>query len=300
MTICNAILTPVVVVIHLLISIARFITETVCNWVTTTIKVVKEIAARICKSLPWPLNKICQWGTKLIEVLETVTEWICENVIKKIIDLVELVLEYVIFILKWVCWLVDWILFRWIALLVCLAGIELRKCVPVCLTILTDERGKPTIDVDAAKQLVADSNELLRQCNINLTVGSVRLVEKPDLIRNVPTGAGQLFSWAFVWFSRNVCDCCSGVTIYFVSTLDSGAKGHAIPGTNYILVAVDSLQDKATIVHEIGHLADLWAHDDEVGNVMSIFNGTPRTRLRKFQCCLIGSARFSRACGHDR
>ena len=298
MTICNAVLTPSVMIAHLIVAILRTIVETVCSWVTTTITVIEEVAAKVCSWLPWPLDKICNWVRKLIEVVKTIVEWVCENVLKTIVDFIELVVEYVIFVLHWVCWIVDWILFRWLALLLCVLGVELKKCIPVCLTILSDPRSGPVITVEKAKELVEASNKLLSQCRITLEVGSIRIVDKPDLINNVPTGAGQIFNWAFAWFSRNVCDCCSGVTIYFIRTLDSGARGHSIPGTSYILVAVDALVDDATIVHEIGHLADLWAHDSEVGNVMSVWNGTPRTKLRKFQCCMIGSSRFSRSCGH--
>jgi hypothetical protein len=285
-------------ILHLFVAVLRTIVETVCNWVTTTIKIIKEVAQKICSWMPWPISELCKWGTKLIEVFETITEWICENILKTIVDIIETIVEYIVFILHWVCWIIDWILFRWVALLFCTLGFKTRKCIPVCLTILSDPREGPVITVERANELVAASNVLLRQCDITLEVGSVRIVEKPDLIRNVPTSAGHLFSRAFVWFSRNVCDCCSGVTIYFIRTLDSGARGHAIPGTSYILVAVDALVDDATIVHEIGHLADLWAHDDQVGNVMSLWNGTARTIIRPGQCCMIGSSRFSHACRH--
>lgn len=297
MTICNLVLTPIIFIIRTLIAVVRFITETLCGWVTTTITVIREVAEKICSWLPWPLDKVCEWGTKLIEVLETITEWICEEVIKRIVDFIEIVFEYLIYVLKWVCWLIDWIAFRWIALLVCLAGIEIRKCIPVCLTILTDEKGNQTISIDAAKELVTKSNVLLRQCHITLTLGDIRIVEKPDLIRDVPSGFSAIFTHAFRWFSKNVCDCCSGVTVYFVATIEGGPRGLAIPGSNWILVAVENLIDDATIVHEIGHLADLWKHDGDRENVMAIHAGVPRTKLRKLQCCLIGSARFSHACG---
>lgn len=299
MTICNLVLTPIIAVLHLVVTIIRTIVETICNIVTTTITTIKEIAQKICGYLPWPLNKLCKWGTKLIEVIETVTKTICEDILKTIIDVVELVVEYVIFILHWVCWIIDWIFFRWLALLVCRLGFSSRKCIPVCLTILADDRGNQTIDIAAARDMVEKSNGLLKQCDITLEIESVKVVHKPDLINQVPTGAGHVFNWAFGWFSKNVCFCCSGVTIYFVATLDSGARGHAVPGTSYILVAVDAVVDDATIVHEIGHLSDLWSHDDEVGNVMSITNGTPpRTKIREHQCCMIGSSRFSSNCGH--
>jgi len=298
MTICNAILTPIVTIIHLFVTILRTIVETVCNWVTTTITVIEEVAEKVCSWLPWPLDKICDWVRKLIEVVKTIVEWVCENILKTIVDVIELILEYVIFVLHWVCWIVDWILFRWLALLLCMLGVELKKCIPVCLTILSDRENNPVITVQQAKDMIAASNKLLTQCNIMLEIKSIRIVQKPDLITNVPTGAGQIFNWAFAWFSSNVCDCCSGVTIYFVRSLSNGARGHSIPGTSFILVAVDALVDDATIDHEIGHLSDLWTHSSETGNVMSVWNGTTRTKLSKFQCYMIGSSRFSHACGH--
>ena len=300
MTICNLILTPIIAILHLFVQVLRTIVETVCHIVTTVIRTVKEVAQKICGYLPWPLSSLCKWGTKLIEVFETIVETICETILKTIVDLIEQIVEYVIFILHWVCWIIDWILFRWLALLFCRLGFKSRKCIPVCLTILADAREVQTITVDAAKAMVEKSNVLLQQCDITLVVESVKIVQKPDLIDNVPTGAGHLFSSAFRWFSSNVCYCCSGVTIYFVGSLDSKARGHAIPGTSYILVAVKDVVDDATIVHEIGHLCDLWSHDDEVGNVMSITTGTPpRTKIREHQCCMIGSSRFSRNCGHQ-
>lgn len=301
MTICSLIISPVIAVLHLFVKFIRILVETVCNVVTSFIKTFRQVAEKICGYLPWPLSSLCKWGTKLIEVIEKVVETICEDILKKIVTFIELLVEYVIFILHWVCWVVDWILFRWLALLFCQLGFETRKCIPVCLTILADAEGKQTIEVAAALDMVAKSNVLLRSCDLTLEVESVRIIRKGELINNVPTSAGHLFSFAFGWFSSNVCYCCSGITIYFISTLDNGARGHAVPGTSYILVAVEKIVDDATIVHEIGHLCDLWGHDDQVGNVMSITNDSgipPRTIIRELQCCMIGSSKFSRNCGH--
>lgn len=197
MTICNAILTPIVTIIHLFVTILRTIVETVCNWVTTTITVIEEVTSKVCSWLPWPLDSICNWVRKLIEVVKNVIEWVCENVLKTIVDVIELVLEWVIFILHWVCWIVDWILFRWIALLLCLVGVELKKCIPVCLTILSDGESGPVITVAKAKELIAASNKLLTQCRITLEIGSIRIIDKPDLVRNVPSGVGQYLQLGF-------------------------------------------------------------------------------------------------------
>lgn len=232
MTLCNLVLTPIVGILHALVAVLRQIVETVCGWAMRTIRVLREVTERVCRRLPWPLSVLCGWVRRLIGVLETVSEWVCETALGTSVEFVELVVEYVIVVLGWVCWLVDWIAFRWLAYLLCRAGIDPPRRIPLCPTILTDARGPPMITAAQAEQMGRESNEPLRQCDLALVVGSIRFVAKPDLIENVPTGAGQLFGRAFAWFDRDVCDCCSGVTVHLMRSLDSGARGHAIPGAS--------------------------------------------------------------------
>jgi len=300
MTLCNLVLTPIVLIIHTVIEIVRTITRTVCGWVSSVITVVKTIVEEVCSWLPWPLDKLCDLVTKVIEVLETVWEWVCETLIDTIIDIVEGFFEYIFYILKWVCWIVDWVLFRWLDLLLCHLGVHGERCIRVCLKILTDREGNTSTTRERALEMIAESNELLRQCEVRLVVTSVEFIEKPDLMDNVPCGFGSLFHKAFAWFSRHACDCCSSMTIYYIRTIDGGARGCAIPFTSWILVAVDSIVDKATIVHEIGHQSAL-THSSDKETVMATTSGTPpRTKITKGQCCMIRTASFTSSCMRDR
>lgn len=300
MTLCNLVLTPIVLIIHYVIEVARTIARTVCSWVSSVITVFKTIVEKICSWLPWPLDKLCDLVSRVIEVVETIWNWVCETLIETIIDIVEGFFEYVFYILRWVCWIVDWIILRWLDLLLCHLGVHGDRCIRVCLKILTDREGNASTTRERALEMIAESNVLLRQCEVRLLVTGVEFIEKPDLMDNVPCGFGALFTKGFSWFSSHACDCCSSITIYFIRTIDGGARGCAIPFTSWILVAVNNIVDQATIVHEIGHQAGL-THSSDSTTVMSITNGSPpRTKISKGQCCMIRTASFTSPCLRDR
>ena len=181
--------------------------------------------------------------------------------------------------------------------MLCSLGLGRIKCIKVCLIILSDENGNQSISIDDARILIETSNTLLKKCDITLSVGEeVTVVTAPDFMRNVPCGLSHLFGRHFRWFSKNVCNCCSGLTVYFVSTV-RGARGCSYPGSNWVVVGVDAVEDDATIVHEIGHLAGIFGHSDDSENIMGLFSGVPRTKITRSQCCMIGSASFSHVCG---
>ena len=286
--ICAAILSPIVVLVRTLIQIVREVVRTVCEWVSTVITTVKEVVEKVCTWLPWPLSELCKWVTKLIEVVETVWEWVCREVIERIIDWVEVIVEYVIYILKWVCWVIDWII-RGPALLLCLLGIEPRRFLGVCVKILADNAGNPAIPLATVQQMLRDAAAIFRRCNINMVVCSIEVVRKPEYLDSTTCGFSGMFKRFFTWFSANECSCCSNVTVYFVRDI-VGASGCAYPGTNW--VTVDAGGRGCTVVQEIGHLADLWAHSDTPGNVMANPCGDNVTRT---QCCMIRTSRFVKA-----
>ena len=296
MTVRNLVLTPVVMFVHFVIEVVRTIVTTVCGWVSSVITVVKTIVEEVCSWLPWPLDKLCDLVTKVIEVVETVWNWVCNTLIETIIDIVEGFFEYIFYILKWVCWIIDWIVLRWLDLLLCHFGVGGRRCITVCLKILTDRRGVASTTRERALEMIAESNSLLDQCDVRLVVSSVEFVEKPDLMNDVPCGFGSLFTAGFSWFSSHACDCCSSMTIYYIRTIKGGARGCAIPFTNWVLVAVESVVNRATIVHEIGHQSSL-THSSDNTTVMGITNGSPpRTKITKGQCCMIRTASFTSQC----
>ncbi|MEO7660394.1 MAG: hypothetical protein ABIV48_12345 [Pyrinomonadaceae bacterium] len=285
---CIAILSPIVVLVRTFIQIVRDIVRTVCDWVSSVITTIKEVVERVCSWLPWPLNKLCNWVTKLIEVVETVWDWVCREVIERIIDWIEIIVEYVIYILKWVCWVIDWIV-RGPALLLCLLGIEPRRFMGVCVKILADDAGNPGIPLATVQAMMRDAAAILRRCNISMVVCSIEIIRKPEYLDSTTCDFSGMFKRFFTWFSANECSCCSNVTVYFVRNIVD-ASGCAYPGTNWVTVAADG--SGCTVVQEIGHLADLWAHSDTPGNVMANPCGDSIT---DFQCCMIRTSRFVKA-----
>lgn len=305
--ICAAILSPIVTLVRTVIQIVREIVRTVCEWVSKVITTVKEVVEevckwveeKVCKWLPWPLNKLCEWVNKLVctlvttllEVVETVWEWVCHEIIERIIDWIEIVVEYVIYILKWVCWVIDWVI-RGPALLLCRLGIEPRRYLGVCVKILADNTGNPAIPLATVQGMLRDAATIFRRCNISMVVCSVEIVRKPEFLSSTTCEFSGMFKRFFTWFAANACGCCSTVTVYFVRDIVS-ASGCAYPGSDWVTVDADG--DGTTVVQEIGHLADLWSHSSDPNNVMTDQPGGTHDQITHSQCCMIRTSRFVKA-----
>lgn len=288
--ICNAILTPVVLIVRTLIAVARQIVRTICEWVSSLITVVKEVLERVCEWLPWPLSELCNWVTRLVTVIETVWNWVCHDVLETVFDVIEVIVEYVVYVLKWVCWAIDWVI-RLPGLLLCLLGIEPRKYMGVCVKILADTRGTPAIALADVQGMMRDAAGLLRDCNIDMVVCSYDIVIKPEYLSATACNPSEIFSRYFSWFSSHTCGCCSTVTVYFVQDIKEAA-GCSYPGADWVLV--DAQGDGTVVVHEIGHLADLWAHTADPDNIMTDQPGGTHDEITEFQCCMLRTSRFVR------
>lgn len=289
--ICIAILTPIVTLIRTVIQVARQIVRTVCEWVSSVISVVKEVVSKVCSWLPWPLNKVCDWVTTLVTVLETVWDWVCHDVLETILEWVEKIVEYIIFIFKWVCWVIDWV-WRGPELVLCLLGVHPRKFIGVCIKILADEAGNPCISTDDAAAMVRDASAVFRSCKINLVLCGTEIVIKPEFLTGIGCSFGEMFKDFFTWFSARTCSCCSLVTIYFVRELNGDTVGCSYPGSDWIVIEAST--DGTTIVHEIGHLSDLWSHTSDPNNIMTDQPGGTHDQLTDTQCCMIRTSRFAR------
>ena len=288
--ICNAVLTPVVVLIRTVIQVIREVVRTVCDWVSTVVTTIKTVVEEVCKWLPWPLDKLCDLVTKVIEVVETVWEWVCHEVIERIVDLVEIIAEYVVYVLKWVCWVIDWVV-RFPDLVLCWLGIEPRRFLSVCVKILADRAGTPAIPLPTVLGMLRDAASIFDRCKISLVVCSIEVVPKPEFLTSTTCEFSGMFRRFFTWFSAHTCGCCSSVTVYMVKDIKD-ARGCAYPGTDW--VTVDASGDGTVIVQEIGHLADLWAHSSDPDNVMTDQSGGTHDQITASQCCMIRTARFSR------
>lgn len=299
MHICVAVVNMVKVTIRRVIEVVREVVRTVCSWVTTAIRTVKEVVKKVCKWLPWPLNKLCDLVTKLVEVIEYVTEWVCKEVIERIIDYVEIIFEYIFYIIDWICWLVDWIVRFFLELIWCWMGIRPKKYIRLCVKILTDNKDVPAMTEAEVRTLLKEAQARFHQCNLELIVTGFEFVRQEKYLTGVPCGFGALFKESHLWFTENSCAQPFGsflvpITAYVVKDV-GGGKGCAIPGTNYIIIDKDA--SNATIPHEIGHLADLWAHDDDPENVMHAPTSDDSKKFTKHQCCVIRSSKYASLTG---
>lgn len=287
--ICNAILTPIVLIVRTIIEVLRTVVRTVCGWVSSVITVIKTVVEKICKWLPWPLDKLCDWVSKTIEVLETVWNWVCHDVLETIIDVIEVVTEYIIYILKWVCWVIDWVI-RFPDLILCWLGIEPRRYLAVCVKIIGDARSNPAVPIATVQGWLRDAGAILDRCDISLVVCSIEIVPKPEYLDSTTCTFGGMFSRFFTWFSHHTCGCCSSITVYVVRDI-ADASGCAYPGTDWVTVDADG--DGTVIVQEIGHLADLWGHSSDPNNVMTDQAGGTHDQITSNQCCMLRTARFT-------
>ena len=288
--ICNAILTPVVLIVRTLVQVARQIVRTVCEWVSSVLTVVKQVLERVCRWLPWPLSTLCNWVTRTITVLETVWNWVCHDVFETIFEIIEVIVEYVVYVLKWVCWAIDWVI-RLPGLLLCRLGVKPRKYMGVCVKVLADNRGNLAVPLADVQAMMRDAAALLRRCNIELLVCGYEVVIKPEYLSSTVCTVSGMFRRFFTWFSSHTCGCCSTVTVYFVKDIQE-ASGCAYPGTDWILV--DATGDGTVVIQEIGHLVDMWSHSSDPNNVMTDQPGGTHDQITEFQCCMFRTSRFAK------
>lgn len=291
MVICYRVVVVIEVVLRVIVEVVRWVTRTVCEWVSTVITTVKEVCNKVCGWLG-PFSFLCDWVCKLVEVVETVWEWVCREVLERIVTLLETFVTYLMYILRWVCFVLE-IPLRLIAFLGCLLGFKGRKFMRVCVVILADGEGNPTISMADAQQAMAGAARIFQQCNIQLLLDSIRIVRQPRFLEGTSCNFGGLFSAFFVWFSQNARPDC--VTVYFVNGIES-ACGCAYPGANWVTVVVPGStcpEDKleCVIAQEIGHLADIWPHSDDTNN--NVMANPCGPNFTDTQCCIIRTSRLT-------
>lgn len=289
MTICHAILTPVVVLLRTFVRIVREVVRTVCGWVSTVIRTVRTVVERICRWLPWPLSALCNLVTRVIVVFETLWSWVCRNVLERIVSWLEQIVEYVAYVLRWVCWVLSWPV-RVVNLLLCRLGLRPTLYLHVCIRVLTDSEGVPAVGWDKVAADIRQATVILARCNIRLVLISRETLQKPEYLEGTTCDASGMFASFFTWFAQNECEGCSSTTVYYVKSIPE-ASGCSYPGSNWVTVASDG--DGSTMVQEIGHLCDLWAHSSDPNNVMTDQPGGTKDQITSAQCCMMRTSRFT-------
>jgi hypothetical protein len=293
---CKQIVDFIEVVLTVVLEIVTYIVETVCRWVSNIITTVIEVTKKVCKWLPWPLDKLCNWVTELIEVVEEIWEWICEEVIVgTIIEFVQRTLTYVFYIVRWVCWVICLPL-RGIDILLCTLGLQGRRQLDICVRILTDDAGTPATTREAVLAILRRADELLEQCRIDICLREMAFVRKETHMEGVSCGASQFFGSAFSWFEKTACvGSPKPLTLFFVDSMAGNSNACTIDGTSYVVLTDGA--NGASVVHELGHHAEL-GHRDDPANIMFASQSDTKDKLTSWQCCVIRSCEFVFATHH--
>jgi len=201
--------------------------------------------------------------------------------------LLEIVTEYPLYILGWLGWVLDWA-FRGPALWICALGRMPSGELSARVTLLLPAQVPVEPALLRTRSMFEEASSLLREHGIALAMERVSIQPPPPGLAAPTCGVSGIFSRFFSWASAR-----GGVspllTIYVVPDLGPLA-GCAFPGADWILV--DLSTDGTTVVHEIGHLADLWPHHEDPDNVMTAKPGGSHDRMTAGQRAMIRTCRF--------
>jgi hypothetical protein len=249
--------------------------------------VVVEPAAILCRALT----------RAAFHLLAAVTAWIPSSTLRGGIlriaaAALEMPVEAAIFVAGWAAWALDWV-FRLPALSITSAG-RMRPGHLAAEGVLLIEPGQPgqpdlAPRIARAEAMMAGAGRLLARHDIALLAGPIAVAVLPRGTKLPHGGPIGLFQRFFSWASARAGGSSFGLTVYFVGGLGPLA-GCAFPGADWIVVDLGT--DGTTIVHEIGHLADLWRHSPDPDNVMTDRPGGRHDALTPSQRALLRTCRF--------
>jgi hypothetical protein len=197
--------------------------------------------------------------------------------------------EPAIYLLGWGAWALDWV-FRLPRIGLSLIGrmgpavIDVR---PILLFGPGHGAVPPEPALDRARQLCADASVLLEPHGIALAWEEPTMEPRPASLP--PCSARGLFTRFFLWASARAD--ARALTVYLVEDFGDLA-GCSYPGADWVVL--DSRTDGTTLVHELGHLADLWSHTKDPHNLMTDQPAGSHDRLTRVQLAMIRTSRFAR------
>ena len=190
-------------------------------------------------------------------------------------------LEYVLFLAGWLIWPLDAVL----RLLAATAGAR-PGTIRAEIRILT--RHSESSAREGALACLRHADALLSRVGIDLRITTLEVMPWPREVAPPVGGLGALTGGFFPWASSRA-PFAPTLTIYFVDDLGPLA-GCAVPGADWVVVERGT--DGTTIVHEIGHLADLWTHTNDPHNVMTDRPGGRHDEITLFQQRLLQTCPF--------
>lgn len=202
--------------------------------------------------------------------------------------LLEVPFEYALYLAGWVAWVLDWVVrgpALWRAENAPAPGLIAARAV-----VLMPPGADPSGALARARAVCRQSAALLGRHGIALSLESAAVHRLPAGLRLPRCGVGDLLARFFSWASARAAPSPT-LTIYFAEELGNLA-GCSIPGADWIIVALGT--DGTTVVHEIGHLADLWRHHPDPANVMTDRPGGTHDGITPTQLGMIRTCRFVR------
>jgi len=196
--------------------------------------------------------------------------------------------EYGLFLFGWALWLLDALIRIPVLAREWSAGPRSRV-VPVRVLPLLRSRSDPDAASARARAVLTQAGALLEPHGVRLDVLGVNPMPLPDDVPPPECGlralAGRFFPWASSRAAGAPC-----LTVFFVEDLGPFA-GCAVPGADWIVVELGT--DGTTVVHELGHLADVWRHHPDPDSVMTDRPGGTHDRISPWQAALIRTSRFA-------
>ena len=198
----------------------------------------------------------------------------------------ETLTEPAIYLLGWGAWAFDWG-FRLPRIGLALIGRMGPAVIDVRPILMSGPDRDPVRSFELARRLCADASALLERHGIALAWEEPTL--EPGPARLPPCSARGLFTGFFLWASARAD--ARALTVYLVEDFGDLA-GCSYPGADWVVL--DSRTDGTTLVHELGHLADLWGHSKDPQNLMTDQPGGSHDRLTQVQVAMIRTSRFAR------
>jgi hypothetical protein len=196
--------------------------------------------------------------------------------------------EYGLFPLGWAFWLLDSLVRIPILAREWSAGPRPRR-IPVRGIPLLRSGADPDAASARARAVLSQASALLDPHGVRLEVQGVDPTPLPENVPAPKCGPGAVTGRFFPWASAR-CAAAPCLTVYFVEDLGALA-GCAVPGADWIVAELRT--DGTTVVHELGHLADLWRHRADPDNVMTDRPGGTHDRIDPWQAALIRTSRFA-------
>ena len=310
-------------------TICRTIVEQIEQWEKRWEQQCQAVKRRVCKWLPWPLDKLCDWVTdtvcKLVEVvvsiIKTIVRTVCETVVAFIKITILIPMTIIVSVLRIVCFIVD-VIINWVKIIIaavggipefltCLLGLRIRKHLHVCVTVLAGRDGQPVVDAAQVDAVLLEAARILStRFNTRLHIHGRKVVRVPDDRLDVTAcDASQLFSSEAFDLTGDSERAGTFSELFGCGNdlLDiAGELIHDVLNIIFIrniiegddigchipgtnYVIVDRTAAGLTLTHEIGHAGDLW-HVSDTDNLMNHF--TSGDQVHSWQVCIFRRSRF--------